>query len=150
MFFLSSPLPHLPAITSFAIVSFDFLFDDVELEDDVAVLPFNLALTVSANSWNLFCKYLPGQLVAANILCLVKLPFLVPSYFNVKPYLLHMSTHKLTKEFHAASDIGQSPPVELLDTSIVIAWQSFEDELDVHALLFSSTHPTIPPSFPMQ
>ena len=30
-----------------------------------------------------------------------------------------MSTHKLTREFHAASDIGQSPTVDLLD---------FEDE----------------------
>ena len=61
-----------------------------------------------------------------------------------------MSTQRFIKEFHAASDIVQSPPVLLFETSIVIDWQSFQLELDVHALLFSSTQPTIPPSFPMQ
>jgi hypothetical protein len=54
------------------------------------------------------------------------------------------------RDLYAASLIGHSPPLWLLLTSIVIAWLSFHELLEVQLLWHSKTLCPIWPSFPMQ
>lgn len=89
---------------------------------------------------------LRGQVVAMYILCHVTF---CPFTSFPRLFLFAMSAINFIKLFNALSLTVQSPPVLLLDTSIVTALQFAFQLLFAHAVFSSSTYFAISPLFPI-